>query len=156
MISAASRRPRSSGNNNMNHIFRYSFLFFFLVQAFVSKAQVDSTAKPVVVQADTAGRHPGDSLARHPLAIFLPLFLDSAFDASGNYRYDKNFPKFINPGLEFYEGAQLALDSLKKEITGLNGLDVQIYDSRSASQPLQQVLASPAFQRTGLILGQVT
>ena len=137
----------------MNHIFRYSFLFFFLVQAFVSKAQVDSTAKPVVVQADTAGRHPGDSLARHQLAIFLPLFLDSAFDASGNYRYDKNFPKFINPGLEFYEGVQLALDSLEAEDARL---DVRIYDTRSTVQSLQQVLASPEFARTELIIGQVS
>lgn len=50
------------------------------------------------------------------IAIFAPLYLDSAFDDQSEYRYAKNtFPKFINPGLEFYEGAQLALDSLNKE-----------------------------------------
>src|SRR5918911_1150193 len=50
------------------------------------------------------------------IAIFAPLYLDSAFDASHEYRYGKNvFPKFINSGLEFYEGVQLALDSLAKE-----------------------------------------
>src|ERR1700740_3567409 len=69
-----------------------------------------------------------DSLVRHSVALFLPLYLDSAFDATGNYRYDKNFPKFINPGLEFYEGAGLALDSMRKE--GIR-LDVRIYDTRS-------------------------
>src|SRR5947207_5561621 len=52
---------------------------------------------------------------KHKVAIFAPLYLDSAFDDLGNYRYDKQFPKFINPGLEFYEGAQLALDTLTKE-----------------------------------------
>ena len=50
------------------------------------------------------------------------------------YRYAKNvFPKFINPGLEFYEGAQLALDSLNKENAPL---EVFIYDTRSAKETL--------------------
>ena len=54
--------------------------------------------------------------SKHKIAIFAPLYLDSAFDAYDEYRYAKNvFPKFINPGFEFYEGAQLALDSLNKE-----------------------------------------
>ena len=75
-----------------------------------------------------------DSTARHSVAIFLPLYLDSAFDAGGNYRYDKNFPKFINPGLEFYEGAGLALDSLRKE--GIR-LDVHIYDTRSLTRSMR-------------------
>ena len=65
-------------------------------------------------QDTTAVEPAADSNARHSVAIFLPLYLDSAFDATGNYRYDKNFSQFINPGLEFYEGAGLALDSLRK------------------------------------------
>ncbi|MEP6749700.1 MAG: amino acid ABC transporter substrate-binding protein, partial [Bacteroidota bacterium] len=44
-------------------------------------------------QTDTAHKH-------YTVAVFTPLYLDSAFDASGEYRYDKYFPKFINPGLE--------------------------------------------------------
>src|SRR5688500_13781607 len=53
--------------------------------------------------------------SRQKIAVFVPLYLDSAFDATNGYRYDKAFPKFINPGLEFYEGIQFALDSLNKE-----------------------------------------
>jgi hypothetical protein len=50
---------------------------------------------------------------KHKIAIFAPLYLDSAFDSMENYRYANNMlPEFINPGLEFYEGARLALDSL--------------------------------------------
>ena len=46
---------------------------------------------------------------KYKLAIFAPLYLDSALDSMDNYRYAKNqFPEFINPGLEFYEGVQLA------------------------------------------------
>ncbi|MES1220704.1 MAG: ABC transporter substrate-binding protein [Bacteroidota bacterium] len=88
----------------------------------------------------------------HHISVFLPLYLDSAFDRSGNYKFDETFPKFLNPGLEFYEGAQFALDSLKTQGARL---DVHIYDTRSASNPVQQVLSSPDFQNTELILGYV-
>jgi hypothetical protein len=112
------------------------------------RAQVDTTSRIMDSLA-----HPVDSLdGRHKLAIFLPLYLDSAFDAANNYRYDKNFPKFINPGLEFYEGAQLALDSLQKENARL---DVHVYDTRSTTQSVAQVLQSPEFQGTELIIGHV-
>src|SRR5690242_2259429 len=76
--------------------------------------------------------------AKHKIAIFSPLYLDSAFDDLNNYRYDKLFPKFINPGLEFYEGVQLALDSLAKEGTQL---EVFVYDTRSEKESLAQQLS---------------
>jgi substrate-binding family protein len=76
-------------------------------------------------------------MSKHKIAIFSPLYLDSAFDDLNNYRYEKQFPKFINPGLEFYEGVQLALDSLAKE--GMP-LEVFIYDTRSEKEPLAQQL----------------
>jgi ABC-type branched-subunit amino acid transport system substrate-binding protein len=89
-----------------------------------------------------------DSSRTYKLAIFAPLYLDSAFDDDNDYRYNKNvFPKFINPGLEFYEGAQLALDSLNRE--GAN-LEVFIYDTRSTSQTLEQQLE--AAERAGVKL----
>lgn len=90
---------------------------------------------------------------RYTVAVFTPLYLDSAFDASGEYRYDKNFPKFISPGLEFYEGVKLAADSLKME--GVE-LDIEIFDTRSTSQTLQQQINSPAMEHAGLIIGHVT
>lgn len=65
---------------------------------------------------------------KHKIAIFAPLYLDSAFDDQNNYRYDKQFPKFINPGLEFYEGVQLALDTLAKEGAQLEAF---VYDTRA-------------------------
>ncbi|HCL82480.1 MAG TPA: hypothetical protein DIC22_00830 [Chitinophagaceae bacterium] len=94
---------------------------------------------------------PPDSSKYH-IAVFLPLFLDSAFDASGNYRFDQAFPKYLNPGLEFYEGLELAMDSLQKKHTAL---DITVYDTRSASRTLQQVVDDPAFSRMQLILGHV-
>ena len=112
----------------------FGLVFLAVLQAFVAFSQ-DSTANK-----------------RYQVAVFTPLYLDSAFDAGMNYRYDKYFPKFINPGLEFYEGVQLALDSLQKEGAQL---DVFIYDLRSATQTLQQVLQSEEFKNTDLILAHV-
>ncbi len=93
----------------------------------------------------------GDSTKYH-IAVFLPLFLDSAFDAAGNYRFDQNFPKYFNTGLEFYEGLELAMDSLRK--TG-SSLDLTVYDTRSSSKSLQQILEDSAFSKIQLILGHV-
>ncbi len=87
---------------------------------------------------------------KHKIAIFAPLYLDSAFVDDSVYRYAKNvFPKFINPGLEFYEGAQLALDSLNMEKTEL---EIFVYDTRSSSESLAQQLNKKELDSVDLIL----
>ncbi len=84
------------------------------------------------------------------IAIFAPIYLDSAFDSMENYRYPKNhFPEFILPGLEFYEGAQLALDSMAKEGARL---EVFIYDTRSSSESLSDQLNRPELDSVALII----
>src|SRR5688500_10635731 len=79
------------------------------------------------------------TLLRQKIAVFTPLYIDSAFNGS-EYRYDKTFPKFLNPGIEFYQGVQWAIDSLQKKGAPL---EVYIYDSRSQKLPLSQRLNSP-------------
>ena len=91
--------------------------------------------------------------AKHKVAIFAPLYLDSAFDAVYNYRYDKTFPKFINPGLEFYEGVQLPLDSMSKEGAPL---EVFIYDTRSSKTPISEQLKKPELDDVELIIAHCT
>ena len=89
---------------------------------------------------------------RHKIALFVPLYLDSAFDANTHeYRYDKQFPKYISPGLEFYEGAQLALDSLEKEGVPL---EVTVYDTRNG-KTLYQLANENSFAGTDLIIAYV-
>jgi ABC-type branched-subunit amino acid transport system substrate-binding protein len=90
------------------------------------------------------------SLQRYKIAVFTPLYLDSVFDAANNYRYNKTFPKFLNPGLEFYEGAQLALDSLQKVGAPL---DVYFYDSRSQKKTVSQQVNGYELQNVNLIIG---
>ena len=91
-----------------------------------------------------------EKVLKHKIAIFTPLYLDSAFDNFDEYRYAKNlFPKFINPGLEFYEGAQLALDSLNKEKALL---EIFVYDTKSAKLNIQQQLNMAVMDGIELII----
>ena len=69
------------------------------------------------------------------------------------YRYGKNFPKFMTPGLEFYEGASIALDSLGEE--GVK-LQVSIYDTRSANGSVSTLISQSKLDSTDLIIGSVT
>jgi ABC-type branched-subunit amino acid transport system substrate-binding protein len=89
------------------------------------------------------------NIQRHKIALFAPLYLDSAFDAGYNYRFDKTFPKFLNPGLEFYQGAQVALDSLTRAGAPL---EIFVYDSKSR-QPLQQQVNSVEMREVEMIIG---
>ena len=89
-------------------------------------------------------------VSRHRIAIFAPLYLDSAFIGDTVYRYGKNvFPKFINPGLEFYEGAQLAIDSLEAEKVPL---ELFIYDTRSTKTTLSDQLNDPILDSVDMII----
>ncbi len=86
---------------------------------------------------------------RHKIALFAPLFLDSAFvDAGYSYRFDKSFPKFLNPGLEFYQGAQAALDSLQKRGAAL---DVFVYDTKSQESTIADQVNRPELADVELI-----
>ena len=88
----------------------------------------------------------------HKIAIFVPLYLDSAFSTTQDYKYGKTFPKFLSPGLEFYEGVQLAADSLNKTTAQI---DINVYDTRSATTAVSNVIRSADFEGVELIIGQV-
>jgi len=86
---------------------------------------------------------------RIKIALFAPLYLDSAFDRSHNYIYGKDFPKFLNAGLEFYEGAKMALDTLSEL-----GLDIElfVFDTKSENQSINQQINSLVNEDIGLII----
>lgn len=95
-----------------------------------------------------AGTLVAQAQQRQKIAIFAPLYLDSAFDATGRFRYEKTGARFITPGLDFYYGAQLALDSLQKRGAPL---EVFVYDTRS-QESVQQQLSKPEFSEINLII----
>jgi hypothetical protein len=122
-----------------------SLAMVLVAPVFAQITPVQPTTEPTTTQTDSS---------RPQIAIFTPLYLDSAFDIAGNYRYDaKTFPKQSSAGLEFWEGAELAIDSLRKE--GIK-LDIHVYDTKLPAQQLDSLLTSEAFKSTDLIIGQVT
>lgn len=86
---------------------------------------------------------------RRKVAIFAPLYLDSAFNYSGDYRFAKTFPKFLNPGAEFYQGVQLALDSLQRRGAPL---EVFVYDTKSRTTTVAQQMRSPEMANVEMII----
>ncbi|MER3471363.1 MAG: amino acid ABC transporter substrate-binding protein [Chitinophagaceae bacterium] len=86
---------------------------------------------------------------KHKIAVFAPLYLDSAYDASGNYKLGNSFPKYAISGLEFYEGAQAAFDSLNKQNAQL---EVYIYDTRAGNASLKQQINSNELKDVELII----
>ena len=85
----------------------------------------------------------------HQVALLLPLYLDSAYDATDTYKYGKGFPKQSIPGLEFYIGAQYALDSLQKEGKKLK---VHVIDYKDAAHLPASLSSLPLFDSIDLIL----
>ncbi|MFM2361644.1 MAG: hypothetical protein RLZZ316_546 [Bacteroidota bacterium] len=137
MILAANHLLPLSGNNelpNMN-IAKLTLLLLLCITAVNTQAQTDSIPP------------------RQKVAVFAPLFLDSAFSATGDYKQGKQFPKYAIAGLEFYVGIQLAIDSLNKEKLPL---EVFVYDTRSTKQSLAAQIAATAENNIGLIIGHVT
>jgi hypothetical protein len=121
-------------------------VFAQVTPAPTGQTQPAQLLQPVLTQQTDSGRQ--------QIAIFTPLFLDSAFDFTGNYRYDaKTFPKQSSAGLEFWEGAELAIDSLQKE--GVK-LDIHVYDIKAPQLQMDSLLASEAFKSMDLIIAHVT
>lgn len=103
-------------------------------------------AIPAFSQKDTISR-------RFHIAVFTPLYLDSAFDATETYRYGSALPRFFNAGLEFYEGVQLAIDSLQREGALL---EVHVYDTKAGAPAFTDLVRSDTLNKMDMIFGHVT
>jgi ABC-type branched-subunit amino acid transport system substrate-binding protein len=91
------------------------------------------------------------TLKTYRVAIFAPLYLDSVFTGT-TYRYGKKFPKFAAAGLDFVQGAQIALDSLPMLY---GNIDATIYDSKSYVQDIPSLIRNKALDSLDLIIGSV-
>lgn len=85
------------------------------------------------------------------VGIFAPLYLDSVF-TEDEFKYPKNFPRFVVPGLDFVQGAQIALDSMP---TPFAGIDVRFFDSKSIKENIQSLIKSNKLDSLDLIIGSV-
>lgn len=83
------------------------------------------------------------------IAVFTPLYLDSAFNGNNFKLGNTNLPKYLLPGLEFYNGIMMAIDSLNAD--GVNA-EVLIYDSKQTEKGIQDILTNPALEGLSLII----
>jgi ABC-type branched-subunit amino acid transport system substrate-binding protein len=86
------------------------------------------------------------------VAVFSPLYLDSCFNAKG-YKYGKLVPRFAIPGVEFYFGANMALDSLKREGTRVN---VHMYDSKSTTRTIKDLVTYGELKKMDMIIASAS
>jgi hypothetical protein len=91
------------------------------------------------------------SLKTYKVGIFAPVYLDSVFSGD-NYKYSKNFPKFVVPGLDFIQGAQLALDSLPLHNANLTA---SIFDTKSSSGNISSLILDRKLDSMDLLIGSV-
>lgn len=83
------------------------------------------------------------------IAVFAPVYLDSAF-TSNTYKLSRNnLPKYILPGLDFYNGVMLAVDSLNTEKVQV---EVLFYDTKSKESPIKQVIANHELADVSLMI----
>lgn len=89
--------------------------------------------------------------AAYNIALFSPLYLDSVFSNSTEIP-GRTLPRYVLPGLDFYEGVQLALDSLQMQGVKLN---VVVYDSKARQNNPQTLLHNKSLDSTDLIIAAV-
>ena len=115
--------------------FRYIFLFVFCFAYQMANAQ----------------SHDNSTIKKHKIAVFSPLYLDSAFD--GNmYKYGKNFPRFTLPGIGFVQGVTTALDSFP--IPNCQ-IETFFYDSKSDSISVQHLIENNNLDDIEMIIAAV-
>lgn len=83
------------------------------------------------------------------IAVFAPIYLDSAFNGNNFKLSNTNLPKYLLPGLEFYNGVMMAIDSLNAD--GVNA-EVLIYDSKQSESAIQEILTKPELAGVSLII----
>lgn len=112
-----------------------------------------SMALALSMQAKAHSTDSLPALKTYRVGIFAPLYLDSIFSSeTGAYRYGKGFPRFAVAGLEFVQGAQIALDSLPMLF---GNIDARIYDSKSYFTPVENLISHKKLDSIDLIIGSV-
>jgi hypothetical protein len=90
---------------------------------------------------------------RKTIIVFIPLEIDGAFNGNDYILGNNNLPKTMLPGLDFYNGILMAVDSLKKSSTSF---DLRIIDTKQKNNSLATLLTDSSLQKPTLIISAVT
>jgi hypothetical protein len=84
------------------------------------------------------------------IGVLAPLYIDSAFDGFSYKLGVNSIPKYILPGLEFYNGVMLAVEHLQKE--NLN-VEVFVYDTKKSNSDLNALQKTMDLTNFNLLIG---
>lgn len=107
----------------------------------------------IVVVVDTLGPFYGEKKEEYNIAFILPFHAEETdtLEVEKIIRGESRFPYKTNIALQFYEGALLAIDSLKKQ--GLKA-NIFVYDiDDSDSLYIQNIIKKPELAEMDLIIG---
>ena len=90
---------------------------------------------------------------RKTIIVFIPLEIDAAFNGTDYILGNNNLPKTMLPGLDFYNGVLMAVDSLKKSSATF---DIRIIDTKQKNNSLTTLLTDSGIQKPALIISAVT
>jgi hypothetical protein len=134
------------------NIKKIAVIISFIV-AILASAILSANAQKAVQAQNMAATLPvAVTIKTYHVGIFAPLYLDSVFNTAGNFRFKQGMPKFIIPGLEFVQGAELALDSLY--LPSANMI-VSIYDAKSYNEPIPALINEKKLDSLDIIIGAV-
>lgn len=123
--------------NTIGKIILGTILLMFSISG---KTQIDTSNGSVLIQ---------QIKYRPKVAVFAPVYLDSLFDGNNYKLGNNNFPRTVLPGLDFYNGMMLAVDSLNAEN---KSLDILFYDTKNSKEPISKIVTTPEFQDVSLII----
>jgi hypothetical protein len=91
-------------------------------------------------------------LKTYRVGIFAPLYLDATFTPAGDFKYGQSIPKFMQPGLDFVQGAEAGLDSM--DLGNVN-IVATFFDSKSTVNPVATLINNKKLDSLDLIIGSV-
>ncbi|MEO7532005.1 MAG: hypothetical protein ABIS69_11355 [Sediminibacterium sp.] len=101
----------------------------------------------------TNAQLPDSTRSTLKIAVFAPVYLDSAF-TEDFYKLGKgSIPRYMLPGLDFYNGVMLAVDSLNKEKVPI---EVLFYDTKNTATSIEELLRTDEMKNISLIISSFT
>jgi ABC-type branched-subunit amino acid transport system substrate-binding protein len=136
---------------NIPHMKRIVFLVLFIgsIQQLAAQRGALVVEKKSADDAKVFSYPKPTKKDRYNVAVLTPLYLDSV-DLGKNLT---QIPKFMMPGIDFYQGVMIATDTLKKQ--GFK-LDLYIYDSKSLYLNVKNLIESDKLDSMDLIIGNAS
>lgn len=124
-------------------------IFLFLIQTSFAQRNVPADEMQNNQQAGYFNFPEPQLKDRYNIAVLTPMYLDSV-DLEKNLTH---IPKFMMPGIDFYQGVRIAADTLQKQ--GLK-FNLYIYDSKSNYLNVKNLIGSDKLDSMDLIIGNAS